>query len=326
MKSGSWRTCSSAADRPGSSRAPAGRHRRPGFRRLRRPGGLEAKHLSQAPFPLTAQTSRELRLSEPLGPGGALYRAHPSPQFADVTAERLRRHPSKSNGSRPASTRRRYRARSSTRSSMNLEVLCVVGQQRDAVDVGGRGDRQVEGPAAGAAAALGDGRREACRTRRQRSASKRTTSKRSSSDGEPAHPACASVVVGRDQDAEVQLGERYHADRHLLVGAILGADQHRGVEQDGHCRGSLGGPGIDELLRPVPCRCLDRGYGSTGASPEVGEVGRRPPTAGLQAAAARPARPETVIVISSPASALRSTSPMLLRSSFCGIVVMPRTR
>jgi hypothetical protein len=53
-------------------------------------------------------------------------------------------------------------------------------------------------------------------------------------DAEPQRTAGAFVVVGGDQDAEVKLGEAGGADGALELAGVVGADQHRGVEQRSH--------------------------------------------------------------------------------------------
>lgn len=110
-----------------------------------------------------------------------------------------------------------------------LEVVGVQGQQRHAVDIRGRGDRQVEGTAPGLAAALRDGGIEAAAlARRCRLEGQRIEA--FLDRAEPAQPYGPNLLIRRDENAEVKLGEGDDADRDIVTGILTAADEDRGVK------------------------------------------------------------------------------------------------
>src|ERR1019366_9999084 len=91
-------------------------------------------------------------------------------------------------------------------------------------------------------------------------------------------------------------------------------DQDGGVEQDAaHAKGAASAPG-----KRSRSAARVRGAGVLNTASSAGPETQVRLAAGPSSATGRP---ETVIVNRSPASARRSTSPTLLRSSFWGIVV-----
>jgi hypothetical protein len=91
---------------------------------------------------------------------------------------------------------------------------------------------------------------------------------------ETPHAPRASVIVASDQNTEMQLGERHDADRRLIVGALLGSDQHRGIEQDSHSSGRprIGQPTTQYLEVPI-----ERGV--SGRRPQISQLGASHPLA-----------------------------------------------
>jgi hypothetical protein len=133
-------------------------------------------------------------------------------------------------------------------------------------------------------------------------------------DAETLRSSCTLVLVSCDKDAEMQLGQRCRADRAFeVVRSVLG-DQHGRIEQRLHrqANGSTNSPGSRSRSRASVV-----GAGVVQIARSRGPLTHCCGAAGPRCAAGRP---ETVIVNSSPASARRRTSLMLLRSSFCGIV------
>ena len=92
-------------------------------------------------------------------------------------------------------------------------------------------------------------------------------SKVDSIDAEAQRAAGALVVVAGDQDAEVQLGEAGGADRALELAGVVGADQHRRVEQRAHLRervGELGREALEVLGERLRARASPRPWRARG--------------------------------------------------------------
>ncbi len=121
------------------------------------------------------------------------------------------------------------------------------------------------------------------------------------------------IGVVRDENTEVQLGDRSDADSGLDVfrwGKLT--YQHRRVEDDPHeANGSTTPVGSRSRSASRP-----RGAFVRQIPASVAPLTQRRRCAGPNSATGRPA---TVTVRVSPASARRSTSPTWLRSSFCAI-------
>lgn len=125
----------------------------------------------------------------------------------------------------------------------DLEVLGVVGQQRDAMDVGSGGDREVQRSPPWGSTTLRDHRVQPPALARRDSIEWQRVEV--VLDGaETAHPQSACFLVAGDEHPEVELCQRDDADGRVLVWSPLGRDQDRGIEQDRH---SGGGPGVCEL-------------------------------------------------------------------------------
>ena len=190
----------------------------------------------------------------------------------------------------------------------DCQVGCVGGEQWNAVDVGGRGDHEVDGSSSWLPAALGDRGGESAPLACHRRVDWECV-ERGLDHTEALSAPCALVRIRRDERAEMQLGERRNADRRLDVGGGPGADQDRGVEQDpGHANGSTSDAGNRSRSS---ANVRGTGVSNTVASADPLTQDRR--AAGPSSATGLPA---TVIVNRSPASARRRTSPTLLRSSF----------
>lgn len=93
------------------------------------------------------------------------------------------------------------------------------------MDVGGRGDRQIEGTPAGLTAALGDGCVESAALARD-GCVKGKGVEMALDNAESADAVSAGLLIWSDEDAEMQLGQGDGADRNLLVRAALRSDQH----------------------------------------------------------------------------------------------------
>lgn len=101
------------------------------------------------------------------------------------------------------------------------------------MDVRGGGDRQIEGAAARFAAALGHGGVQPAALARDFLIEGQRI-EAILDDREAANADRPGLLVGRHQDAEVKLREGGSADRSVLGWPVLGRDQDRGIQQDGH--------------------------------------------------------------------------------------------
>ena len=187
-----------------------------------------------------------------------------------------------------------------------------MGEQRDVVDVGGGGDREIERAPAGLAAACADGGGESSPFARDRGIDRQRLEGRLD-HAEAQGAAGALVGVGGDEDAEVQLGQAGGADR------ALERRRDRRRRSAPRCRAAPASTRTGRRARRGSARGRRRASGARACAQTLASSGplthcRR--RAGPSCATGRPA---TVIVNSSPASARRSTSATLLRSSFCGI-------
>ena len=193
--------------------------------------------------------------------------------------------------------------------SDDLEVREVVGEQWDLLDHGGCSDRQVDLTLSGVAAPLNDRCRQLSPNPSNLDAHRKRIEGRFHR-GEPVGAACALVVVGRDEKAKVEFGDRNDADRRLDVfRRSFAGDEYGSVEK---CPYEGNGSTIPASKR---ARSSTR---PAGASPVHARASPAPLTqrrwcAGPSSATGRPA---TVTVSVSPASTRRSTSLTWLRSSF----------
>ena len=124
------------------------------------------------------------------------------------------------------------------------------------------------------------------------------------------------LLTGCDEQSEVQLRNRDRADRRFGLCRDIAHDQDRGIKQEPQPGPSLGSPGVAQLcakVLDVPGECR---VGRKG--PQIAKLRASHPLTSPHRPQRRHRTPETVIVISSPASARRNTSPTLLRSSFRG--------
>ena len=202
----------------------------------------------------------------------------------------------------------------------DLEVLEVVGEQGGAVDVCRRRDREVGQALSRRSASLGDGRFESPPLARDSVLDGKRIGEARLDQAEARSAKRSPLLVGRDQQPEVQLGDRNRADRGC--DALRGPSSLISTEVSRTPTGiDLGGPGVLEVFAAEALRSRPS-VGSTGSAQRSCSLAESTHCRVRAGPSFATGRPETVIVISSPASARRSTSPTWFRSSFCGTVAM----
>jgi hypothetical protein len=137
---------------------------------------------------------------------------------------------------------------------MIVKSAWVEREQRHAVHVGGGGDREIHRAPAGLAAAIAHRRGEAPPFAGDRGVDRQWLERRLD-HAQPQASAGTLVGVLRDLHAEVELGQGRGADRALALAGLVGADQHRRVEQRAHLRERVGD------LAGEPLEILGEGLG-----------------------------------------------------------------
>lgn len=121
------------------------------------------------------------------------------------------------------------------------EVLRVPGEKRDAVDVRGGCDDEIDGATTRLAATCDQCRCEPPPFPRNSGIDGKRIESRLDNP-ESLRPPCPFVIGGSDQYTEVQLGKRRGADRTLQLAWALGPDQNRCIEKDPHLRERIDEP------------------------------------------------------------------------------------
>ena len=197
----------------------------------------------------------------------------------------------------------------------DAEVGCVVGDQRYALDLCGRSDRQVDLTAARSSAPFSDCGSQPTPSPGYLNGHRKRIERRLDS-GEPIGASPPLLDVRGNDDAEVQLCDRRNTDCTLDICWRVFADQDRGVQYGSHrSKGSVRPASKSMRSSSSPC-----GAGPSQTLVRDGPLTQRRRCAGESSATGRPA---TVTVSVSPPSTRRSTSLTWLRSSFCGMVPIP---
>ena len=154
------------------------------------------------------------------------------------------------------------------------EVLGVVGEKGGPVDIGSRSDCEIGGACPGVGATSCDRGLKSSPLARDPIIDRQGIGKARLDQAEARGPLRARLLLVRDEEAEVQLGDRYGADRGLDPRRRLPFDQDGGVEQEAQL---LGSPGVAQI-RAEPADVLpERGIGRE--RPEIGKLGAVHPLA-----------------------------------------------